>query len=72
MLYKDTGQHLHWIGGNGNDHANCDSRKSKAHLPQLKPVVLDENDVEGAEEEVLNAKENGRQDAEVEYHRLKN
>lgn len=56
------------VGGNAEEHANADTDKGQANLPQVPAVVGAKDQGKSAKEEVENAEEDGGLDAQTGAH----
>ena len=58
------------IGRDAQQHGDHDAKKGQARLPDVEAVVVAEDEGKGAEEEIENAEQDCREEAEVETHGL--
>ena len=52
------------------EHTNEEPQKSQTNLPELEIVYVLEDDIESTEEQVQDAKQYGREQTQVQAHRL--
>ena len=60
-----------WIGGQAGEEAHKDAQKRQPNLPQVEAMIGGEDEGERPKEEIQDPQQQGREDAEIKTHGLK-